>query len=101
MLLETVRKAFVKLLNQRLQDIFVKNRIIKGLNFVGLSYQSTLEPLHIVNNILEFQRLKRKMPEYQKSDLYILFQDMSKSYNRVNIYMLKKALYRLKIPRPL
>jgi hypothetical protein len=30
----------------------------------------------------------------------MLFQDMSKAYDRVNIFMLRKAIERLKIPLP-
>jgi hypothetical protein len=98
--LDTVRKAFVKLLNQRLQDIFIKHNIIKGLNFAGLPHQSTLEPLHIVNNILEFHRLNKKLQEHDHNHnhLYMLFQDMSKAYDRVNIFMLRKTMTRLRIP---
>src|SRR4051794_38663130 len=101
-LLDTVRKAFVKLLNQCLQEIFIKYNIIKGLNFAGLPHQSTLEPLHIVNNILEFHRLNKKLQEHDHNHnhLYMLFQDMSKAYDRVNIFMLRKAMARLRIPPP-
>ena len=34
----------------------------------------------------------------KKNEIWILFQDMSKAYDRVNIFMLQKALQRLKIP---
>ena len=97
-LLDTVRKAFVKILNHRLQNVFIKNNILKGLNFAGLPHQSTMDPLHIVNNILEYHRLNKKFDKTNHSNLYILFQDMSKAYDRVNIYMLRKAMARLKIP---
>src|SRR5215216_6051113 len=96
-LLDTVRKAFVKILNQRLQNVFIKNNILKGLNFAGLSHQSTMDPLHIVNNILEYHRLNHKFDKFDRTNLYILFQDMSKAYDHVNIHMLRKAMDRLKI----
>jgi len=57
-----------------------------------------MESLHIINNILEFYRLNNKMEKSSRSNLYMLFQDMSKAYDRVNIYMLQKAMDRLKIP---
>ena len=57
-----------------------------------------MEPLHIINNILEYHRLNSKMDKSNHSNLYMLFQDISKAYDRVNIYMLRKAMDRLKIP---
>ena len=34
----------------------------------------------------------------QKQEIWVLFQDLSKAYDRVNIFMLKKAMQRLKLP---
>jgi hypothetical protein len=52
---------------------------------------STFEPIRIINEIIEDAKEKH-------NDLWILFQDMSKAYNRVNIFMLKKAIARLRLP---
>src|SRR5215216_2932544 len=100
-LLETIRKAFTKILNARLQKILIKSNALSGLNFAGLPHQSTLEPLHIINNHLEYHRSMKETDSAYKKDLHILFQDMSKAYDRVNIFMLKKALFRLKFPSTL
>ena len=51
----------------------------------------TLEPLCIVNAILEDARATKK-------ELWILFQDMSKAYDCVNIHMLDLAMQRIKFP---
>ena len=93
-----MRKAFVKIINKRLQDIFLKHKALLGLNFASLPHQLTTEPLHLINNILEFHRQKIQSQEHKNDDLLILFQDMSKAFDRVNIYMLQKAMARLKIP---
>jgi len=65
--------------------------VLKGLNFAGLPYKSTFEPLRIVDNI-KFDSITNN------KDLLILSQDMSKAYDRVNLFMLIRALERLHIP---
>src|SRR5215216_1758466 len=91
-LLETARKAFTKILNNRIQQVLLQSNALSGLNFAGLPHQSTNEPLNIVNNLLEYHRLKKKSDATYDQELYILFQDMSKAYDRVNIFMLKNAM---------
>jgi hypothetical protein len=87
-LLECPRKALNKLLNCRLSKIIVEHNILKGLNFAGLPFKSTFEPLHIIDNI-------KYDANHNKQDLWIMLQDMSKAYDRVNIFMLIRALERL------
>ncbi|CAJ0827291.1 5476_t:CDS:2, partial [Entrophospora sp. SA101] len=91
-LLETVRKAMVKILNKRLSEILAKNNILKGDNFAGLPGGSTFEPIRALNSIIE------ESNEYKK-EIWILFQDLSKAYDCVNIRMLEKAMQRLKFPQ--
>src|SRR5205814_9374283 len=57
----------------------------------GLPQSSTFEPIRIVNEILQDAREKN-------NEIWVLFQDLSKAYDRVNIFMLEKALLRLKLP---
>ena len=76
-LLETVRKAFTKILNDRLQKIFIQQNALSGLNFAGLPHQSIMEPLHIINNLLEYHRLEKQSNNSYNQDIHILFQDMS------------------------
>ena len=69
----------------------MSQRILQGNNFAGLPHSSTFKPVRILDNILQDARTNKK-------ELWILFQDMSKAFDRVNIYMLEKALHRLKLP---
>src|SRR4051812_42001061 len=90
-LLETTRKALVRLLNNRLAHIMVSYSILQGNQFAGLPGSLTFEPIRILNEIIKDSHEKN-------NELWILYQDLSKAYNRVNIHMLKKALLHLKIP---
>jgi hypothetical protein len=90
-LLEVLRKLMVRILNTRLATIFVQHKVLKGNQFAGLPGSSTFEPIRIINEIIEDAKEKY-------NDLWILFQDMSKAYDRVNIFMLKKAMARLRLP---
>ena len=56
----------------------VKHKILQGGNHAGLPGGSTLEPLGIINTIIEDARASNK------KELWIMFQDMSKAYDRVN-----------------
>src|SRR5213080_632605 len=90
-LLDTTRKAMVRLLNNRLAKIFVQESILNNTQFAGLPGSSTFEPLRIINEIIQDAK-------ESKNELWILFQDLSKAYDRVNIKMLTKAMERLKLP---
>ena len=59
-LLEAPRKAMVKILNNRLSKVFVDHNILQGGNHAGLPGGFTLEPLRIVNTILEDARYNNK-----------------------------------------
>ena len=90
-LLETTRKAMIRLLNNRLAKIMTTHKILKGNQFAGLPGTSTFGSIRIVNEIIQDAKEKNK-------EIWVLFQDLSKAYDRVNIHMLNKALQRLKIP---
>jgi len=73
--------------------IFTQHKVLRGYNFAALPHSSTFEPLRIIDNILyDVKHYDRKV--------WLLFQDMSKAYDRVNIFMLQKAMARLKLPSP-
>jgi ribonuclease HI len=91
-LLETTRKCFTKILTERLGGVCKENNILKGPNFAGLPGESTMEPIHLLNNICEEAREENK-------ELWILFQDTAKAYDTISLNMLEKALERIKIPR--
>ena len=92
--LKTACKALIRLINNRLSSIMVKHKILQGGNHAGLPGGSTLEPLRIINAIIEDARANKK-------ELWIMFQDMSKAYDRVNPFMLNLVMARLKFPHPL
>src|SRR6266542_237870 len=78
-------------MTNRLMKIFTQTKVLRGYNFAALPHSSTFEPLRIIDNILyDVKQHDRK--------IWLLFQDMSKAYDRVNIFMLQKAMTRLKIP---
>jgi len=52
-LLDTMRKAVMKLLTNRLSQIIAKHNILKGNNFAGLPGGSTELPIKLMNMILE------------------------------------------------
>ena len=90
-LLETIRKAYVKILTNRLSKILQKHNVLRGNNFAGLPGKSTDEPIKMINMLME------DAIEHNK-ELWILFQDLSKAYNRINLQILTKALERIKLP---
>ncbi|GBB90433.1 hypothetical protein RclHR1_01740010 [Rhizophagus clarus] len=91
-LLETMRKTVVKIVTQKLSHIIADNNILKGGNHVALLGGSTEVPIQIMNLIMEDAKVKKK-------PLWILFQDLSKAYDRVDIKMLELTLNRIKIPK--
>src|SRR5215213_7458989 len=69
----------------------VKYKVLKSNQFARLLQSSTFEPIRIINEILQDAQEKN-------NEIWVLFQDLSKAYDRVNIYMLEQALLRLKLP---
>jgi exonuclease III len=90
-LLETARKLTVSILTQRLMKIIYDNNVLRGNQFAGLPSSSTFEPIRILNEIIQDAN-------EEDNELWILSLDMSKAYDRVNIYMLEKAMDRIKLP---
>jgi hypothetical protein len=89
-LLETLRKMFMKIITNRLSDA----NILQGYQFAGLPKKLTFEPLRIINKLINYANEENK-------ELWFFLLDMSKAYDRVNTYMLKKAMRRIKIPEKL
>ena len=81
----------VSILTRRLSSIMSTHHVLKGNQYTGLPQLLTFEPLRIVNELIQDANEKQK-------ELWILSQDLSKAYDRVNIHVLRKAFDRLKIP---
>ncbi|EXX60620.1 RNA-directed DNA polymerase from mobile element jockey-like [Rhizophagus irregularis DAOM 181602=DAOM 197198] len=90
-LLETFRKLFVKILTQRINTKLMTYNLINENNRAGLMGQSTLQPLQVIQHIIESAYKDKKQ-------LWIGLQDLSKAYDRVNSSLLKLALERLHFP---
>lgn len=86
------RKIFVSILNTRLNRILSENNILENNNRAGVAGQSTLEPLLITQHIIEHCHI-HQLP------LFVMFQDLSKAYDRVNISLLELALQSVKMPK--
>ena len=60
-LLECPRKLYIKILTNRLSKILSYNKnVLKDNNFAALPGKSTIEPIHILNNIMEDARENNK-----------------------------------------
>jgi len=90
-LLDTLYKAVMKIITNHLSKIMTKHCILRGNNFAGLPGSSTEIPIKLMNMIIE------DVKEHNKP-IWILLQDLSKAYDRVNLVILQKAMERVKIP---
>ncbi|EXX74870.1 hypothetical protein GLOIN_2v1824527 [Rhizophagus irregularis DAOM 181602=DAOM 197198] len=90
-LLETARKIWFKVLVNRLTDILTREQVLMNTNFAALKNESTLEPIKIIQAIIEDAN------NYNK-EAWILLMDISKAYDSVNTTMLKMSLERIKLP---
>src|SRR6266498_5108279 len=68
-----------------------KHGILKGNNFAGLSGRSTELPIKLMQMILEDAKENQK-------PVWILLQDLSKAYDRVDLTILRQDMQRVKIP---
>jgi hypothetical protein len=92
-LLETTWKILVSIYSRQLNKILSTENILQYNNRASIFGQSTLEPLFVIQHITEhFTKHEPNTP------LWIIFQDLSKAYDRVNISLLKLAMERIYMP---
>ena len=89
-LLETFRKCMTKVLTKRLAQVLCEKKILKRPNFAGLPGNSTEEPVHIINTIIEDAKESNK-------ELWLVLQDMKKAFDSVSLEALKMAMKRIKL----
>src|SRR3954452_3143455 len=90
-LIDCMRKITTKIIVNRLENICRTRNLLKGLNHAGLKGNSTDTPIHILNGIIEDAKDTNR-------ELWIVFQDMAKAFDSVDLTPLQKAMERLKIP---
>ena len=91
-LIETFRKVVTKVITKRLAKIFMRKEILRESNYIGFLGNSTEQPVHILNMIMEEAKEKDK-------EAWILLQDMKKAFDSVPLRSLELALQRVKIPK--
>ncbi len=90
-LLDILRKAVIKIITNRLSKIMAKHSVLKGNNFASILGDLTELPIKIMNMIIKDAKEHNKL-------VWILLQDLSKAYDRVDLIILRKAMERVKIP---
>ncbi|GES83764.1 ribonuclease H-like domain-containing protein [Rhizophagus clarus] len=93
-LLDTLRKIFTKVLTQRLQRYLTKTSVLQKTNQAGLQGSSTMEIIFKIQTIIDYH----KNTSATRSPFYIMIQDLSKAYDRVNLSLLKLSLNRINLP---
>jgi hypothetical protein len=84
-LLETIKKIFTKCITNRLAKVMTEHEILCPYNWAALPQNNTALPITITNCAIEDARQNQQ-------ELWILFQDMSKAYDTVDIGLLTTAL---------
>lgn len=90
-LLEAIRKLLTKIINNRLNKYLSFNNILQHNNRAGVQYSSCMEIIFNIQASITAAKTLHK-------PLYILIQDLSKAYDRVDILLLEQALLRICIP---
>ncbi|GES90236.1 RNA-directed DNA polymerase from mobile element jockey-like [Rhizophagus clarus] len=91
-LLETLRKIFVKIITDRLNKFLSSTKALQPNNQAGIAGSSTAEIILTIQTCIDIQ-----ITNNQK--FYIMVQDLSKAYDRINLDLLILAMKRLNIPQ--
>ena len=90
-ILEPLKKCLTKIFTQRLDNTITQHKLLSNLNFAATKNTSTHIPIQILHNTIEHYKLHKK-------EAWILFQDMSKAFDRINISRLQDTCKRIGIP---
>ncbi|GBB86127.1 hypothetical protein RclHR1_12590008 [Rhizophagus clarus] len=90
-LLETLRKIFVKIITNRLNKFLHFTNALQPNNQAGIAGSSTAEIILMIQTCIDIQIT-------QNQKFYIMVQDLSKAYDRINLDLLILAMKRLNIP---
>ncbi|GES73354.1 RNA-directed DNA polymerase from mobile element jockey-like [Rhizophagus clarus] len=91
-LLETLRKIFVKIITDRLNKFLSSTNALQPNNQAGIAGSSTAKIILTIQTCIDIQIT-------QNQKFYIIVQDLSKAYDRINLDLLILAMKRLDIPQ--
>ena len=91
-LIEPLKKCLTKIFTKRLDHIISQNKLLSNLNFVATKNSSIHTPIQILLNTIEHYKESNK-------EAWILFQDMSKAFDKINILRLAEACKRIGMPQ--
>ena len=90
-IIEPFKKIFTKIFTKQLDKIISSKNLLSNLNFAATKNSSTHIPIQILHNTIEHYISHNK-------EAWILFQDMSKAFDKINIKRLQEACQRIGIP---
>ena len=90
-IIEPFKKTFTKIFTKRLNQIISNNHLLSNLNFAASKNSLTHIPIQILHNTIEHYKIHNK-------EAWILFQDMSKAFDKINISRLQDTCKRIGIP---
>ena len=91
-LIEPIKKCLTKIFTKRLDQTINQHQLLSNLNFAASKNCSTHTPIQILLNTIEHYKANNK-------EAWILFQDMSKAFDKINIKRLIDACKRIGIPQ--
>src|SRR5436305_1914634 len=89
-LIECIRKLVTKVIGNRLNYICSTHNILRDPNHAGLKNESTDALIHILNKIIKYAK-------DNNDKLWIIFQDMTKAFDSVDLIPLNRTIEHIKI----